>query len=474
MGKLWWIPTVATCWGLIFFSMAVTSVSAEDSFARPNVILILTDDQGYGDLGANGNDQIRTPNLDRLAGAGVGFSSFYVTPVCSTTRAGLLTGRYHQRVGVPWPFWGAEVLRHREVTIAEVLKQAGYRTAIVGKWHLGRFGKYSPLTHGFDEFFGFRDGMIDDYHDPHLEHNGKSVRTAGYISDVLTDAALRFVENNRGTPFFLYLAYNAPHLPHQPPWRYEEKYVKQGLPSGLAKIYGMVSSIDEGVGRILARLEELGLDENTIVLFLSDNGPQLGRSRQRRQLERLRSPDWYEIDGMWRGVNRYNAGLRGEKRTVYEGGIRSPLLVLWPGHLPEGQTVDAMAAYIDLMPTIIDLCGVTPAESLDLDGKSLALLMKGEERKTPHDKLFFWVDEPVMPGGYGVLNDNARFEYPRKTYAARSGQWKLVSGKELYNLDSDPFEQKNLAAVYPDKMEEMEQAFERWAVEVTRLEDLVL
>src|SRR5262245_54580711 len=195
------------------------------STGRPNVILVLTDDMGYGDLAIHGNNQVRTPNLDTLAHEGVRFKNFYVTPICSTTRAALLTGRYHQHTGVQWPFWGAEVLRLRELTIAEALKAKGYRTSIVGKWHLGRYGKYGPLKHGFDEFLGFRDGMIDDYQDPYLEYNGESVRASGYITDVLTDAALRFVESNRTNPFFLYLAYNAPHLPLQAPWKFEEEYL---------------------------------------------------------------------------------------------------------------------------------------------------------------------------------------------------------------------------------------------------------
>ena len=321
---------------------------------RPNVILILTDDQGYGDVGVHGNDVLRTPNLDRLAREGVRIKEFYVTPLCATTRASLLTGRYNQRTGVLWPFLGAEVLRHREVTLAEALKDAGYQTALIGKWHLGRYGKYGPLTHGFDEFLGFRDGMIDDYFDTALEHNGLPVRISNYITDALTDAALRFVESNRSRPFFLFLSYNAPHIPNQVPLKYEQEYTEKGLSPHLAKVYGMITCLDDGIGRVLEALEKLGLEENTIVVFLSDNGPQMESSRQMQQ---FRSREWHRMDAMWKGVGRYNANLRGEKATVYEGGIRSPFFARWVGQLPAGKTLEVAASHIDLLPTLLDLCG---------------------------------------------------------------------------------------------------------------------
>ncbi len=282
------------------------------SSRRPNVILILTDDQGYGDVGVHGNDVLRTPNMDRLAREGVRIKEFYVTPLCATTRASLLTGRYNQRTGVLWPFLGAEVLRHREVTLAEALKTAGYQTALIGKWHLGRYGKYGPLTHGFDEFLGFRDGMIDDYFDTPLEHNGLPARISNYITDALTDAALRFVESNRSRPFFLFLSYNAPHIPNQVPLKYEQEYTEKGLSPHLAKVYGMITCLDDGIGRILESLEKQDLEKETIVVFLSDNGPQMESSRQMQQ---FRSREWHQMDAMWKGVGRYNA-RKSKKGTV--------------------------------------------------------------------------------------------------------------------------------------------------------------
>ena len=433
------------------------------SSRRPNVILILTDDQGYGDVGVHGNDVLRTPNLDRLAREGVRIKDFYVTPLCATTRASLLTGRYNQRTGVLWPFLGAEVLRHREVTLAEALKDAGYQTALIGKWHLGRYGKYGPLTHGFDEFLGFRDGMIDDYFDTALEHNGLPVRISNYITDALTDAALRFVESNRSRPFFLFLSYNAPHIPNQVPLKYEQEYTEKGLSPHLVKVYGMITCLDDGIGRVLEALEKLGLEENTIVVFLSDNGPQMESSRQMQQ---FRSREWHQMDAMWKGVGRYNANLRGEKATVYEGGIRSPFFARWVGQLPAGKTLEVAASHIDLLPTLLDLCGVPLPEGPALDGRSLAPFLKAGRGDPPDRTLFFWSDAPKTGVG-------PRLGLNRRNYAVRRGPWKLVGGQELFDLSRDPYEQKNLAERQPGRVKELQEAFDRWAQEVVPNEDLV-
>ncbi len=455
----------ALCASLFLVVLALPSfVCSASSSRRPNIILILTDDQGYGDVGVHGNTVLRTPNMDRLAEEGVRIKEFYVTPLCSTTRASLLTGRYNQRTGVLWPFRGAEVLRHREVTIAEALKEAGYRTAIVGKWHLGRYGKYSPSTHGFDEFFGFRDGMIDDYFDTALEHNGQPARIGNYITDALTEAALRFIEANQTHPFFLYLSYNAPHIPNQVPQRYEQEYVERGLSPHLAKVYGMITCMDDGIGRILETLKKLGLDENTVVIFLSDNGSQMETSRQMQQ---FRSPEWEAMDSLWKGAARYNANLRGEKSTVYEGGIRSPFFARWPGHLPAGKTVNVAAAHIDVLPTVLDLCGIPIPEGPPLDGKSLAPLLRAGRGDGLHETLFFWSDAPVTEGS------SPRMSVPRRNYAVRKGRWKLVAGKELYDLSRDPSEQKDLADRHPEMLKDLQQAFDRWAQEVVSEEDLL-
>jgi len=416
-------------WVAMFFLLQpdLRWASAE-SERRPNIVVILSDDQGYGDLGIHGNPSIKTPNIDRLASEGVRIKDFYVSPLCSPTRASLLTGRYNHRTGVMWPARGGEVLRPRETTIAEVLKQAGYRTGIVGKWHLGRYNGYGPADQGFDEFFGFRDGMIDDYFDPVLEHNGKPVWTGGYVTDILTERAVKFIESNQSSPFFLYLAYNAPHVPSQAPQKYIENYVKQGLPLSVAKLYGMVSCMDDGIGRVVDALSRLGLEKDTAVFFLSDNGPHMESSTE---YQRFMSAESLKYDAMWRGTERFNANLRGEKGNLYEGGIKVPFIARWPAHFAKGRIADAMAAHLDLFPTILELCNIPAPTRLKLDGKSMVSLLRHGEGAALHEKLFFWCDQ-VEP------NRSDRLLYPQVNYAVRSGNWKLVKGKELYDLAQDP------------------------------------
>ena len=290
---------------------------------RPNVLLVITDDQGYGDLGLHGNPKIRTPHLDGLARQGIEMEHFHVCPVCSPTRASLLTGRCNYRTGVVDTFLGRSLMHPEEVTLAEMLQGAGYRTGIFGKWHLGDNYPLRAIDQGFQEALVLRGGGIgqpsdppggDSYFDPVLQHNGKQEKTRGYCSDVFTDAALGFIERNRDRPFFAYLAFNAPHAPLQVPDSYYQLYKKMNLapgdfpqvghplegkmdPEQTARIYGMVSNIDDNVGRLLAKLDEWKLADSTLVVFLTDNGPQ---------------------------QPRFNAGLRGLKTSVYDGGIRVP------------------------------------------------------------------------------------------------------------------------------------------------------
>ena len=282
----------AVSWATGVFGQQPEVTSAE---SRPNVILIMTDDQGYGDLGFHGNDKIDTPVLDNLATESVRFDRFFVCPLCTPTRATLLSGRYHPRTGAMSVTRGLETMRSAEVTIAEVLRSAGYATGCFGKWHLGEHYPNHPNGQGFDEFFGMLQGHWNNYFDPKLEHNGRRVQTRGYITDVITGYALRFVERNRHRPFFCYVPYNAPHTPHQVPDRYFDKYIERGLDARAAAIYGMVENIDENIGRLLKKLDELELTKRTIGFFLSDNGPEGHEG------------------------SRYNAGMRGMKGSVHEG-----------------------------------------------------------------------------------------------------------------------------------------------------------
>jgi arylsulfatase A-like enzyme len=432
---------------------------------RPNVLLILTDDQGYGDLGVHGNPKIRTPHLDRLARQGVELEHFHVCPVCSPTRSSLLTGRYNYRTGVVDTFLGRSLMHPDEVTLAEMLQGAGYRTGIFGKWHLGDNYPLRATDQGFGESLVLKGGGIgqpsdppggDSYFNPLLTHNGKPTRTRGYCSDVFTAAAAAFIEQNRDRPFFAYLAFNAPHTPLQVPDSYYQPYKKMNLapgdfpqagyplegkmdPDQTARVYGMVTNIDDNVGRLLARLEELKLAEDTLVVFLTDNGPQ---------------------------QPRYNAGLHGLKGSVYDGGIRVPCFLRWPGRFEAGRKIDRIAAHIDLTPTLLDACGVRAPPGVKFDGVSLMPLLRGEKADWPDRNLFFqWHrgDEPEL----------------YRACAARSQRWKLVQPQgaaagpftggprfELYDMAADPFETKDVAGQHPEVGGGMKKAYEAWFKDV--------
>lgn len=400
------------------------------SRARPNVLLIMTDDQGWGDIRSHGNETIETPVADKLAGEGARFERFFVSPVCAPTRASLLTGRYHLRTGTHGVTRGYETMRSEEVTMAEALKQAGYATGCFGKWHNGAHYPHHPNGQGFDKFLGFCAGHWNNYFDTTLERNGKPVETQGYITDVLTDAACRFMEANRHRPFFCYVPYNAPHGPFQVPEKYFDKYKARGLDDKLACIYGMCENLDDNVGRLLQRLDELKLRDETIVVFLTDNGPN---------------------------SDRFNGGMKGRKGSVDEGGVRVPLFVQWPGQIEPGTEIPQIAAHIDLFATILDLCGVPMPDTPAQDGISLAPLLKRQGQDWPDRKLFTF----RSPGGntQDVLG------------AVRTQRWRAVKGRrgwQLYDMTADPGQKHNLAETTPEVLRSLREAFEAKGREVTQ------
>jgi arylsulfatase A-like enzyme len=433
---------------------------------RPNVVLIVTDDQGYGDLGLHGNPKIKTPHLDRLARQGVEFELFHVCPVCSPTRASLLTGRYNYRTGIVDTYLGRSMMSPEEVTLAQMLRTAGYRTGIFGKWHLGDNYPLRPMDRGFDECLVLKGGGIGQpsdppgggsYFDPLLQHNGKLTATKGYCSDVYTDAAIHFIGQASDRPFFVYLAFNAPHEPLQVPDRYYRPYKEMNLtsadfpktghpvdgkmdPDVTARVYGMVTNIDDNVGRLLAELDARKLADDTIVLFLTDNGSQ---------------------------QPRYNGGLRGRKGSVYDGGIRVPFFVRWPGHYAAGRQVDRIAAHIDVTPTLLDACGVKKPDGVKFDGRSLLPLLEGQATDWPDRTLYFQWHRGDVP----ELN---------RACAARSQRWKLVQPQgtapgpftkeprfELYDMAADPGEMTDLAAGHADLVAGMRRGYEAWFKDVS-------
>src|SRR5262245_7236989 len=354
-------------------ALALNSLAiAADSPRPPNIVVILADDQGWGDLSIHGNTNLSTPNIDSLGRDGALFERFFVCPVCSPTRAEFLTGRCHPRGGVRHVTSGGERLNLDEKTIADAFKAAGYATGCFGKWHNGSQYPYHPNGRGFDEYYGFTSGHWGEYFDPPLEHNGRPVRGKGFIADDLTGRAIDFIEKCGTKPFLCYLAYNTPHSAMQVPDKFYDKFKnaelnlrateakKEDIPHTRAAL-AMVENLDENVGRVLRKLDDLKLASNTVVVYFSDNGPN----------------GW-----------RWNGGMKGRKGTTDEGGVRSPLLVRWPGKIQPGTSVSQIAGAIDLLPTLVELTGVQRVGDKPLDGISLAPLLLRKKAETP-DRMIF-------------------------------------------------------------------------------------
>lgn len=451
-------------------ALCSAAVAAPTPGRKPNVVVILTDDHGFGELGATGNPVIHTPNIDRLAKGAASLVNFNVMPVCSPTRACLMTGRYSYRTGVVDTFIGRSLMHPDEKTLAEMLSAGGYQTGIFGKWHLGDNYPMRAMDKGFQETFVLNGGGLaqpgdvpdpaDDkgaYFNATLRHNGQWVKTKGYVSDVITDAATKFIESKKDQPFLVYLPFNCPHSPHQVPDEYRlrykpsdfdpAKFPKGAFPASdkydadtLARVYGMIENIDDNVGKVLAKLDELKLAEDTIVIFFSDNGCQKH--------------------------NGYNAGFQGWKGTPLEGGIHQFCFVRWPGKLAAGTKVDRVSAVIDLTPTLLDLCGVPKPETVKFDGRSLAPLLRGEKVEWPDRTLFFQWHRGDAPDRY-------------RMFAARSQDWKLVQplgGAEkwngqtkfqLYDMAHDPQESHDLAAERPEELARLKAAYDAWFTDVT-------
>ncbi|WP_167619692.1 arylsulfatase [Maribellus sediminis] len=445
---------------LLFLLICLQGSLFSQEQKRPNIILIMTDDQGYGDLGFTGNPHVKTAVLDRFAEESICFDNFYVSPVCAPTRSSLMTGRFSLRTGVRDTYNGGAIMASSEITIAEMLKDAGYTTGIFGKWHLGDNYPSRPVDQGFDEsVYHLSGGMgqVGDittwfrgdssYFDPVLWHNGTQQAYSGYCTDIFTDEALRFIDANKEKPFFCYLAYNAPHTPLQVPEKYYKMYQDIDPSTGFEnedrpfpsmseknkedarKVYAMISNIDDNLGKLLSRLDELQLSDNTVVIFMTDNGPQ---------------------------QPRYIAGMRGRKGSVYRGGVRVPFFMHYPG-FAEPKHISATTAHIDILPTIAEMCNIPLPQDRTIDGKSLQPLIESSNTDWPERSLFFY-----WTRRYPELYNNM---------ALQKGKYKLVgmtsfdaktSDFELFNIEADPYEQINimaenaeLAAVLKSEMDSM-------------------
>jgi arylsulfatase A-like enzyme len=396
---------------------------------RPNVLVFLSDDQGWGDLSVHGNTQLQTPNIDSLARDGALFDRFYVCAVCSPTRAEFLTGRYHPRGGVHSTSTGGERLDLDEKTIADAFKAAGYATGAFGKWHNGSQWPYHPNARGFDEYYGFTSGHWGEYFDPPLEHNGAFVRGKGFIADDLTDHALTFIERNKDRPFFCYLPYNTPHSPFAVPGAYWERFRDKpitmrggdGDREDLAVtrcVLAMCENIDWNVGRVLRRLDELDLARDTIVLYFADNGPNSAR---------------------------WNGGMKGRKGSTDEGGVRAPLLIRWPARIRPGTVIREIAGAIDLLPTLSALAGVPRAGTKPLDGKDLSPLLLGTARD--------WPDRMIFSHWNGRIS-------------VRTRQHRLDGAGALFDMIADPGQTRDVAAEQPRVAAALSGAVAAWRKDV--------
>ncbi|ARN56430.1 arylsulfatase [Sedimentisphaera salicampi] len=406
---------ILTSWFLGGCSVQGESFRSNENTDQPNVVLIMTDDQGWGDVHSHGNNKIDTPQMDGLAEEGARFDRFFVSPVSAPTRASLLTGRYHLRTGAHGVTGGRENVRSEEVTLAELFKSNGYKTGCFGKWHNGAHFPNHPNGQGFDEFVGFCAGHWNRYFNTKLEHNGIFFKTEGYITDVLTDFSLSFINKNKQSPFFCYIPYNIPHAPWQVPKKYFTKYKRRDLDDKTACAYGMCENFDDNLGRILNALSKNGLSENTIVLFLSDNGPN---------------------------SYRYNGNMKGKKGSVHEGGVRVPLFIRWPKKIQSGTIVYENASHIDLLPTLSEMCGLSTEKCFKLDGRSLVPLLRSRNCS--------WQDRII-------------FTFPRGPEwsfqgAARTRRWRAVKKKDkwlLFDIHSDPHEDIDVSKHYPEVLKKL-------------------
>jgi arylsulfatase A-like enzyme len=417
---------------LVFVTLARSASAATD---KPNILLILTDDQGFGDLTSYGAKDLRTPNMDSIVARGMRFDNFYANcPVCSPSRAALMTGKYPDRVGVPGlvrtdPKDNWAYLSRDAVLLPTVLHKAGYHTALVGKWNLGLDADNSPNAKGFDLFHGFLGDMMDDYlthrrqgHN-YMRLNKQEIDPQGHATDIFTQWAIDYIRDRAaaaqdGHPFFLYLAYNAPHVPIQPPpqWLAKVKQREPGIDPRRAKMVALLEHLDDGIGQVLAALKDAGLEQNTLIFFTSDNGGQVD-------------------------VGAAVGPYRGTKGTMYEGGLRVPMAAVWPGHIEPGSRSLAVAAHMDIMASICEAAGATPPA--DIDAISLIAVLTGKATEAANPRELYFVRRE---GGLQFLG--------LTSHALRRGDWKLLqntpfSALELYDLKDDPREEHDLTKSQP-------------------------
>ncbi|WP_105473659.1 arylsulfatase [Jejuia pallidilutea] len=417
--------------------------------SKPNVILILIDDQGYGDISALGNPFIETPNIDALHNVSARFTDFHVSPTCAPTRAALLTGRHNNRTGVWNTVKGRSLILERETLVAQMFKDNGYNTGMFGKWHLGDNYPFRPEDKGFEEVLSHGGGGMgqtmdywnNDYFDDMYLHNGQLKKYEGYSADIWFDEAIKWIESKENEPFFCYIPSNTAHSNYN----VEDKYYKDlegndSIPH--APFLGMVRNIDENLGKLVTYLKESAKLDNTILIFTTDNGTAQGAKTE-----------GHRLDGFIK--QGYNAGMRGVKASKYEGGHRVPLFIHWKdGGLNVGKDINELTAHYDIVPTLVDLCNLEVDDSIKFDGTSLKPLFNGNNSE--------FKDRIVITNSQRVENPE-----PWRRTSLMQGKWRLVDGVELYNLETDPEQRHNIIDQHPEKVAELKKAYDAWWEEIS-------
>ncbi|MEM6507734.1 MAG: arylsulfatase, partial [Planctomycetota bacterium] len=426
----------------LFLLLFVVPTFAAD---RPNVILIITDDQGYGDVGAHGNTILKTPNLDVLHSQSIRLTDYHTDPTCSPTRAALMTGRYSTRVGVWHTINGRSMLPSEELTLAEVFKANGYKTGMFGKWHLGDNAPMRPMDQGFEHVVWHKGGGVgqgpdyfgNDYFDDTYEVNGVKTEFEGYCTDIWFSETMKFIDKakEKNKPFFAYLSTNAPHGPFIVADKYSDPYEKLGVPTTNAKFYGMIANIDENLGKLRHFLDERGLTENTLLIYTTDNGTARGVFQNKQK----------------KSIKGFNAGMRAQKGSMYDGGHRVPFFMHWPkGGMTGGKDIDALVAHIDVLPTIGDMLQLEfPGVVKPLDGLSLKRLIEGDKDALPDRTIFTATQRQFVPPKW-------------ERSVAMRGKWRLVDGKALYNIKLDPGQQNDMAGEHAGLVQLMRRDYEAW------------
>lgn len=432
---------------------------AELAGSKPNIILVLTDDHGYGDLACHGHPYVKTPNMDRLHSQAVRLTDYHVSPTCAPTRSALMSGRLPFKNGITHTILERERMTLKTTTIAEALKGAGYTTGIFGKWHLGDEAAYRPDKRGFDEVFIHGGGGIgqvfsgscadapgNKYFDPTILHNNKFVKTKGYCTDIFFKQALGWIKSNKDKRFFAYISTNAPHSPFICPPKYRDMYMsKAGHKPWRASFYGMITNIDDNLGILMQKLDEWKLADNTLLIFMTDNGTAAGD---------------------------FNAGMKGRKNSVNEGGSRVPAFFRLPGKLPAGKDIDALTRHVDIFPTFAALAGIEMNEPRD--GRNLLPLLQGDKVEWADRYTFFhkgrWGKKGVPKWGLGHCSpDKAKYQ----NYAVRNERWRLVQAvggsQQLYDIQADPGEKTDLIGQNADVAKAMPAAYDTWWDEVRPL-----